>query len=126
MADNEIFAANRFAEKDYGGTVVTAEDVLGCLFNPEDTVNFRVFDDRKGGVFQGQKLSCKCAEYRSLYAELKRHNAQNRGIFFVVNYGGQTDDSITRINAQFVEMDDGTFLKNSGRKLMLSLCRRQW
>ena len=109
MADNEIFAANRFAEKDYGGTVVTAEDVLGCLFNPEDTVNFRVFDDRKGGVFQGQKLSCKCAEYRSLYAELKRHNAQNRGIFFVVNYGGQTDDSITRINAQFVEMDDGTF-----------------
>ena len=54
MADNEIFAANRFAEKDYGGTVVTAEDVLGCLFNPEDTVNFRVFDDRKGGVFQGR------------------------------------------------------------------------
>lgn len=32
-----------------------------------------------------------------------------RGIFFVVNYGGQDDDSITRINAQFVEMDNDSF-----------------
>ena len=32
-----------------------------------------------------------------------------RGIFFVVNYGGQEDAAITRINAQFFEMDDGTF-----------------
>ena len=33
----------------------------------------------------------------------------NRGIFFVVNFGGQDDDSITRINAQFVEMDNDSF-----------------
>lgn len=33
----------------------------------------------------------------------------NRGIFFMVNYGGQDDDSITRINAQFVEMDNDSF-----------------
>lgn len=30
---------------------VTVTDVLGSLFNPTDTVCFRVFDDKKGGVF---------------------------------------------------------------------------
>lgn len=109
MAVNESFVANSVEDKDYDNTAVAAEDVLGSLFAPEDTVNFRVFDDRKGGVFTGQKLSCKCAEYKSIEPELKRHNSLGRGVFYVVNSGGQTDDSITRINAQFVEMDSGTF-----------------
>lgn len=88
---------------------VTVTDVLGSLFNPTDTVCFRVFDDKKGGVFQGAKLSCECGKYKSVEETLKNHNAMNRGIFFVVNYGGQDDDSITRINAHFVEMDNGSF-----------------
>lgn len=37
------------------------------------------------------------------------NNAQNRGIFYVINCGGHDDKSITRINAQFVEMDDLSF-----------------
>ena len=61
-----------------------------------DTVCFRVFDDKKGGVFQGAKLSCECGKYKSIEETLKNHNAMNRGIFFVVNYGGADDDSITR------------------------------
>ena len=28
---------------------VSATEVLGALFNPTDTVCFRVFDDKKGG-----------------------------------------------------------------------------
>lgn len=31
---------------------VTVPDVLGALFNPADTVCFRVFDDKKGGMFR--------------------------------------------------------------------------
>ncbi len=88
---------------------VTVPDVLGCLFNPTDVVCFRIFDDKKAGVFQGAKLNCECGKYKSIEDTLKQHNALNRGVFFVVNYGGQDDDSITRINAQFFEMDDGTF-----------------
>lgn len=88
---------------------VSATDVLGALFNPTETVCFRVFDDKKGGVFQGAKLECECGKYKTIEKTLKKHNAQNRGIFFVVNYGGQEDCSITRINAQFFEMDDGSF-----------------
>lgn len=88
---------------------VTVTDVLGSLFNPTDTVCFRVFDDKKDGVFTGAKLSCECGKYMSIEETLKNHNIMNRGVFFVVNFGGQDDDSITRINAQFVEMDNDSF-----------------
>lgn len=88
---------------------VTEPAILGSLFNSAEKVHFRVFDDKKGGIFQGAKLSCACGSYADIEQALKKHNAMNRGIFFVVNYGGQTDDSITRINAQFVEMDNDSF-----------------
>ena len=88
---------------------VTATDVLGSLFNPTDTVCFRVFDDKKEGIFKGAKLSCECGKYKSVEETIKNHNAMNRGVFFVVNFGGHDDDSITRVNAQFVEMDTGSF-----------------
>ena len=88
---------------------VTATDVLGALFNPTDTVCFRVFDDKKDGIFKGAKLTCECGKYKSVEETLKNHNAMNRGVFYVVNYGGHDDESISRINAQFVEMDSGSF-----------------
>ena len=50
---------------------VTVTDVLGSLFNPTDTVCFRVFDDKKGGVFQGSKLSCECGKYKSIEETLR-------------------------------------------------------
>ncbi len=89
--------------------IIDAQSVLSAVFNPTDEVHFRIFDDMKKGTFQGAKLSCQCGKYKSIEEKLKKHNAMNRGIFFVVNYGGDDDKSITRINAQFVEMDDGTF-----------------
>lgn len=88
---------------------ITAQEILNSLFNPNDTVCFRVFDDKKRGIFSGQKLSMECGKYASIEKTLKEHNAQNRGIFFVVNYGGQEDSLISRINAQFVESDELSF-----------------
>lgn len=88
---------------------VTAADVLGSLFNAADTVCFRVFDDKKEGIFKGAKLECECGKYMTIEKTLKEHNSLDRGIFFVVNFGGHDDDSITRINAQFVEMDNDSF-----------------
>ncbi len=89
---------------------VTAADVLKSLFDPDDTLCLRVFDDKRGGTFHGLKLECKCRDYlKDMEPQLREHNEVGRGVFFVVNSGGQTDDAITRINAQFVEMDDGTF-----------------
>lgn len=88
---------------------VTVPDVLGSLFNPTDMVCFRVFDDKKSGTFPGCKLQCECGKYKSIEDTLRNHNALGRGIFFVVNSGGHDDVNITRINAQFVEMDHDSF-----------------
>ena len=88
---------------------VSAQQDLLSLFNAQDTVCLRVFADRKDDIYKGQKLSVECGKFTSMEDTLKQHNALHRGIFYVVNYGGHDDDSITRINAQFVEMDSGTF-----------------
>lgn len=89
--------------------VITAQEILNSLFNPEDKVCLQVFDDKKRGVFAGQKLDVECGKFASIEETLRQHNAQDRGIFFVVNFGGQDDDAITRINAQFVESDELSF-----------------
>lgn len=88
---------------------IQAEDVIGALFNPTEKVCLRVFADRKGDPFTGQKYSGEAAKFTDCIETLKEHNKHNRGIFYVVNYGGHNDADITRINAQFVEMDEGSF-----------------
>ena len=88
---------------------VTPQDILMSLFNPEDTVCFRIFDDKKRGIFKGAKLKTQAGKFSSIENTLKQHNKESRGIFFVVNFGGDYDENITRINAQFVEMDDMSF-----------------
>ena len=89
--------------------MISAQDILLALFNPSDTVCFRVFDDRKDGVFTGAKFEMEAGKYSAIENTLKTHNEKNHGVFYVVNYGGQDDGSITRVNAQFVEMDDLSF-----------------
>jgi len=56
----------------------------------------------KGGI----NLSATQGYFDSIYETLLKHNIEERGIFYVVNFGGNSDDDITRINAQFVENDD--------------------
>lgn len=88
---------------------ISAQDVVNSLFNPNDTVYLRVFDDKKRGTFSGAKLDVEAGKFATIEETLAKHNEMERGIFYVVNTGGQDDASITRINAQFVEMDDLSF-----------------
>ena len=88
---------------------ISAQDVINALFSPDDIVCIRVFDDRKEGIFTGAKLNVEAGKFFSIEEQLAEHNQKHRGIFFVVNSGGHTDKEITRINAQFVEMDDKSF-----------------
>ena len=48
---------------------ITAQEILNSLFNPEDKVCLRVFDDKKRGVFAGQKLDVECGKFASMYVE---------------------------------------------------------
>lgn len=85
---------------------IPLEEFLRPFFDASETVCLRIFDDRKTGSFKGSKLEVKAAEIGKLEETLHKHNRQNRGVYFVINYGGHEDADITRVNAQFVECDD--------------------
>jgi len=88
---------------------IPIEEFLRPFFDVGETVCLRVFSDRKDPAFKGAKLECPAGRIGGVMETLKKHNAKNRGIFFVVNYGGHEDADIIRINAQFVECDSLSF-----------------
>ena len=82
-------------------------EFLRPFFEPSDKICLRIFDDRKAGsIFKGMKVETSLAKVDAMTEDLKKHNAQNRGIYFVVNHGGHEDTDITRVNAQYMECDD--------------------
>ena len=88
---------------------ITAQEVLSSLFNADETVCLRVFADRKDDPFPGAKYAIECGKFATMEQTLENMNLMNRGVFYTVNYGGHSDQDITRINAQFVEMDHAGF-----------------
>ena len=94
---------------------ITAQEVLNSLFNADEKVCLRVFEDRDEGIFPGAKYSVECGKFASMEDVLRNHNAMNRGIFYTVNFGGHSDEDITRVNAQFVEMDHASFEEQQKR-----------
>ena len=85
---------------------IQAQDVISALFNPDEQVHIRVFSDKKDDVFKGTKLRIEAAKFQTIVPDLMKHNSLGRGIFYVVNYGGDSDSEITRINAVFMECDE--------------------
>lgn len=89
----------------FKGINIPVDEFLLPFFDAGETVCIRVFDDKKSKTFKGAKLECAAGQINKLIDTLKKHNDRDRGIFFVVNFGGHEDEDITRINAQFVECD---------------------
>lgn len=85
---------------------ITPKQFLNAFFSAEDIIHLRIFADQKDQPFTGMKLQTNLELFDGIMSQLQAHNDRQRGIFFVVNAGGQTDQEITRINAQFVECDD--------------------
>jgi len=85
---------------------ITYEEFLRPFFDNSETVCLRVFDDKKRGAFKGQKLECEMSRIGTMADTLRKHNNRDRGIFFVVNSGGQEDKDIDRVNAVFVDGDN--------------------
>lgn len=88
-----------------------ARRFLECFCKGEDSenscgrINIRIFSDKKGTGFKGKNLSFNIKDFQSKSKVLMAHNEANRGIFFVVNSGGNSDRKINKINAQFFECD---------------------
>lgn len=92
--------------KGYDGTSCDSKgnDLKGSE-NSCGRINIRVFSDKKGTGFKGKNLSFNMKDFPSKSKILMAHNEDNRGIFFVVNSGGNSDRKINKINAQFFECD---------------------
>ncbi|WP_260336798.1 DNA primase family protein [Clostridium perfringens] len=92
--------------KGYDGTSCDSKgnDLKGSE-NSCGRINIRIFSDKKGTGFKGKNLSFNMKDFPSKSKILMAHNEANRGIFFVVNSGGNSDRKINKINAQFFECD---------------------
>ncbi|MGU8401221.1 DNA primase family protein [Clostridium perfringens] len=92
--------------KEYDGTScdIKSNELKG-FENSYGRINIRVFSDKKGTGFKGKNLSFNMKDFQSKSKVLMAHNEANRGIFFVVNSGGNSDRKIKKINAQFFECD---------------------
>lgn len=95
---------------------VSVLEVLKSMYGPDENVNFYVVDEKDDEINE-VTLSCKCGKYMSIEPDLKKYNAMNRGIYFMVNSSEVDDRRITRINAQFVEMDNDSF-ENQKEKIL--------
>lgn len=80
--------------------VAAAQSFLTALGG---TFRFRSFRDDKGAVDFGRKYNAFD------HAKLARDNQQGRGIFVVVNEGGDDDRSINKVRAVFLDLDMKTF-----------------
>ncbi|MDM0616360.1 phage/plasmid primase, P4 family [Clostridium perfringens] len=92
--------------KEYDGTSCDSKgNELKGSENSCGRINIRIFSDKKGTGFKGKNLSFNMKDFQSKSKILMAHNEANRGIFFVVNSGGNSDRKINKINAQFFECD---------------------
>ncbi|MGU8131791.1 DNA primase family protein [Clostridium perfringens] len=92
--------------KEYDGTSCDSKgNELKGSENSCARINIRIFSDKKGTGFKGKNLSFNIKDFQSKGKVLMAHNEANRGIFFVVNSGGNSDSKINKINAQFFECD---------------------
>ena len=92
--------------KEYDGTSCDSKgNELKGSENSCGRINIRIFSDKKGTGFKGKNLSFNMKDFPSKSKILMAHNEANRGIFFVVNSGGNSDRKINKINAQFFECD---------------------
>lgn len=105
MADIDINVSDR----DAADKNISPADFANAIAGKDAEINLRIFDDKKRGVFKPKKLCYKLNELNDHLDKLNKYNAKGYGIFMVINSGGQCNAEITKINAQFMESDNGSF-----------------
>lgn len=77
-------------------------------YTDDDTIYFRTFDDKNRGN-TGTNSEIMLDRLDEIIPLMKERNANNRGVFFVVNGGGQSDKNVKTARAQFIDFDDYSF-----------------
>ncbi len=47
-----------------GKAVVSAQDVISAVYNPDETVNLRIFEDQGSGIYSGGKIAVEAGNFR--------------------------------------------------------------
>ena len=77
-------------------------------YSDSDTVYLRTFNDKnKSG--SGENKEILLSRFSAIVPHLREQNSRDRGIFFVVNGGGQSDKAVKHARAQFNDFDDYPF-----------------
>jgi len=112
--------ADKFVRKD-APAEATLDDFLAALFpDPYEDINLRAFgpkdapDEARFCAHKWRTCREALACDEALLAELHKAN-RTRGIYFVVNSGGDKAADITRVNGFFAEMDDGTLAEQHAK-----------
>lgn len=92
---------------------VPYSEFFGALgYAPGDIIRVRMFKDKDKGNDKGKKYPVRLSEFDANISVLQSYNQQNRGIFFVVNGGGDRDKEVIAAGvparAQFMECDPET------------------
>ena len=83
---------------------VSYDDFFAAFgYTDKDEIFFRTFKDK--GEKESRNLSVHYRFLNGILDTLRNLNKENRGIFFVVNGGGQDDKSVKIARAQFMEID---------------------
>jgi hypothetical protein len=100
---------------------VAPEDFLSAFYGSFDDVRLRTLAPKHAPSsdprFSAGKLLTSCESVacdEALRDELQSLNT-SRGIYFVVNAGGDIDEEISRINAFFVDMDEGALTEQHAK-----------
>ena len=85
-----------------------SEFFLALGYGITDRVFLRTFDDknRSGSAINSEVALCN---FSAIMPTLLQRNADGRGVFYVVNGGGQSDKDVETAKAQFIDFDDISF-----------------
>ena len=81
-------------------------------YSDQDKLFLRTFNDKDNSEY-GKNYDCSLKNFPLFEKTLHGENKSDRGIFFVVNGGGQNDEAVKkavkRPKAQFIDIDDYSF-----------------
>ena len=79
---------------------------LSALFEEDEPVYIRLFDDKKRNDHFPKKYSVKLSELKPKLSDFRTYNMDGYGTFYVVNGGGHEDKQVKVARCQFIECDD--------------------
>ncbi len=81
-------------------------DFLSSLFDEDETIYLRKFDDKRKDKSKAKNMECKLRDLKQILPDLRSYNRDDCGIYFVVNGDSQEDKYVKTARCQFMECDD--------------------